>query len=193
MVLASLAADTTQVTDKASFADHRDTPRTGLEKASTGGIRPPGVGYARPVQQAYNRMQPSVNTAQFARPGYGSSFNGSYGNRPGAYYGNSQPVYRAPAAGFQSHQFAERSSGAYGGKGFNGIFRLSNRTPVGASIYLVADIQKRVSAAAKRLRRWAFRWRRPRVRQTSPLIGSARSGVPAHLIRQLIPVTGIRE
>jgi Protein of unknown function (DUF3300) len=79
------------------------------------------AGYARPVQQAYNRMQPSVNTAPYARPGYGSSFNGGYGNRPGAYYGNSQQAYRAPTANFQSRQFAERSSGAYGGKGFNGF------------------------------------------------------------------------
>ena len=85
------------------------------------GYPTPGAGYARPVQQAYNRMQPSINTAPYARPAYGSSFNGGYGNRPGAYYGNSQQAYRAPAANFQSHQFADRSSGIYGGKGFNGF------------------------------------------------------------------------
>ena len=42
------------------------------------GLPAPGVGYARPVQQAYNHMQPAVNTTQqYGRPGYGSSFYGS--------------------------------------------------------------------------------------------------------------------
>ena len=48
-------------------------------------------------------MQPAVNTA-FGRPAYGSSFaGGGYNNR---FYGNSQPVYRAPTTGFQNREFA---------------------------------------------------------------------------------------
>jgi len=79
------------------------------------GSNRPGVGYNRPVQQAYNRVQPAFNTSQgYGRSAYGSSF-----------YGGSQPAYRAPAASFQSHEFVQRSSGGYGGaygsKGFNGF------------------------------------------------------------------------
>jgi Protein of unknown function (DUF3300) len=79
---------------------------------------------ARPVQQAYNHMQPAVNTA-YGRPAYGSSFaGGGYNNRPQGFYGNSQPVYRAPAAGFQNREFAQRSStpfgNAFGNKGYSG-------------------------------------------------------------------------
>jgi hypothetical protein len=78
----------------------------------------PAEGYNRPVQQAYNHMQPAVNTTQqYGRPAYGSSFNGS---RPGT-YGVSQ-AYRAPAAAnFQRNDFAQRSSpAAFGGKSFAG-------------------------------------------------------------------------
>jgi hypothetical protein len=79
----------------------------------------PAEGYNRPVQQAYNHMQPAVNTTQqYGRPAYGSSFNGS---RPGS-YGVSQQAYRAPAAAsFQRNDFAQRSSpAAFGGKSFAG-------------------------------------------------------------------------
>jgi hypothetical protein len=79
----------------------------------------PAEGYNRPVQQAYNHMQPAVNTTQqYGRPAYGSSFNGS---RPGT-YGVSQQAYRAPAAAsFQRNDFAQRSSPApFGGKSFVG-------------------------------------------------------------------------
>jgi hypothetical protein len=79
----------------------------------------PAEGYNRPVQQAYNHMQPAVNTTQqYGRPAYGSSFNGS---RPGT-YGVSQQAYRAPAAAsFQRNDFAQRSSPApFGGKSFAG-------------------------------------------------------------------------
>jgi hypothetical protein len=94
------------------------------------GSNRPGVGYARPGQQAYNHVQPAINTSQqFGRPAYGSSFSGSpargFGNSPGGFYGNSQPAYRAPAASFQNREFAQRSpggiGGAYGSKGFNGF------------------------------------------------------------------------
>jgi hypothetical protein len=69
-------------------------------------------------------MQPAVNTA-YGRPAYGSSFaGGGYNNRPQGFYGNSQPVYRAPAAGFQNREFAQRSStpfgNAFGNKGYSG-------------------------------------------------------------------------
>src|SRR5271155_5654097 len=69
----------------------------------------------RPVQQAYNHMQPAVNTTQqYGRSGYGSSFKGS---RPGQSYGVSQQAYRAPqAASFQRNDFAQRSS--FGGNSF---------------------------------------------------------------------------
>jgi hypothetical protein len=79
----------------------------------------PAEGYNRPVQQAYNHMQPAVNTTQqYGRPAYGSSFNGS---RPGS-YGVSQQAYRAPAAAsFQRNDFAQRSSpAAFGGNSFAG-------------------------------------------------------------------------
>jgi len=79
----------------------------------------PAEGYNRPVQQAYNHMQPAVNTTQqYGRSAYGSSFNGS---RPGT-YGVSQQAYRAPvAASFQRNDFAQRSSpAAFGGKSFAG-------------------------------------------------------------------------
>ena len=71
----------------------------------------PQVGYARPVQQAYNHM-PAMNSA-YGRPAYGSNFaGGNYGNRPSGFYGNSQPAYRAPAK-FQNREFAQN-------KGFSG-------------------------------------------------------------------------
>jgi hypothetical protein len=83
------------------------------------GYQTAGVGYARPVQQAYNHMQPAINTSQgYGRPGYGSSF---YGSRPGSAYGGSQPAYRAPAASFQRNDFAQRSSQGFGGKSFAGF------------------------------------------------------------------------
>jgi hypothetical protein len=82
------------------------------------GYQSSGVGYARPTQQAYNRMQPAVNTTQqYGRSGYGSSF---YGSRPGTSYGGAQPAYRAPAASFQRNDFAQRSSSSFGGKSFAG-------------------------------------------------------------------------
>ncbi len=69
----------------------------------------------RPVQQAYNHMQPAVNM-QYGRSGYGSSFNGS---RTGQSYGVSQQAYRAPqGASFQRNDFAQRSS--FGGNSFAG-------------------------------------------------------------------------
>jgi hypothetical protein len=79
---------------------------------------PQGYSGSRPVQQAYNHMQPAVNQ-QYGRPGYGSSFNGS---RPPTSYGASQQAYRAPAAaGFQRNDFAQRSSPrAFGGNSFAG-------------------------------------------------------------------------
>jgi hypothetical protein len=84
------------------------------------GYQTAGVGYARPTEQAYNHMQPAVNTTQqYGRSGYGSSFNGS---RPGTSYGVAQPAYRTPAAGsFQRNDFAQRSSPAgFGGNSFAG-------------------------------------------------------------------------
>ncbi len=84
------------------------------------GYQSAGVGYARPVQQAYNHMQPAVNTTQqYGRPEYGSSF---YGSRPGTSYGAPQQAYRAPAAAsFQRNDFAQRSSPAgFGGNSFAG-------------------------------------------------------------------------
>jgi hypothetical protein len=75
---------------------------------------------ARPAQQAYNRMQPAINSA-YGRPVYGSSFaGGSYNNRPQGFYGNWQPAYRAPAVGFQNREFAQRSSMPVGNKGYSG-------------------------------------------------------------------------
>lgn len=91
------------------FANRSPQGYTGLRPPP--GIRPAypstGVGYARPTQQAYNRMQPAFNTTQqYGRPAYGSSF---YGGRPA-----SQPAYRAPASGFSHEDFAQRSSSGFG-------------------------------------------------------------------------------
>jgi hypothetical protein len=91
------------------------------------GYQGPGVGYARPVPQAYNHMQAAINTARpYARPGYGYGFSegGAYNNR-GAFPGMGQGAYRPPAASFENRQFAQRSSGPfwgapYGGKAFSG-------------------------------------------------------------------------
>ena len=84
------------------------------------GYQTAGVGYARPVQQAYNHMQTAVNTTQqYGRPGYGSSF---YGSRAGTSYGAPQQAYRAPpATSFQRNDFAQRSSPeAFRGNSFAG-------------------------------------------------------------------------
>ncbi len=83
------------------------------------GSNRPGVGYNRPVQQAYNHVQPAFNSSQgYGRPAYGSSFYGGsargFGNSPGAFYGGSQPAYRAPAASFRTMSFAQRSRGFWG-------------------------------------------------------------------------------
>jgi hypothetical protein len=77
----------------------------GMSRPEGRGYQTAGVGYARPVQQAYNHMQPAVNS--YGRPGYGSSF---YGNRPGT------------ATSFQRNDFAQRSSPpAFAGKSFAGF------------------------------------------------------------------------
>jgi hypothetical protein len=88
------------------------------------GRGPQGFGSNRPVQQAYTHMQPAMNT-DYRRPAYGSSFAGAnYNSRPQGFYGNSQPAYRAPTAGFQNREFAQRSSApfgnAFGNKGYSG-------------------------------------------------------------------------
>jgi hypothetical protein len=93
---------------------------SGSRPAEGRGYQTAGVGYARPEQQAYNHMQPAVNTTQqYGRSGYGSSF---YGSRPGTSYGAGQQAYRAAApASFQRNDFAQRSSsGAFGGNSFAG-------------------------------------------------------------------------
>ena len=77
------------------------------------------VGYARPVQQAYNRMQPAINRQPEVRPAYGANF---YGGRPGGSYGYAQPAYRAPAAGgWQRNEAAQRTPAGYEGKSFAGF------------------------------------------------------------------------
>jgi hypothetical protein len=82
------------------------------------GYETPRVSYSRPGEQAYNRMQPAINGGQqYGRPAYGSSFAGG---RPGGSNGFAQQAYRAPAAGFSSGGFGQRSAGAFGGKGFAG-------------------------------------------------------------------------
>ena len=87
------------------------------------GYQTPGVGYARPPQEAYNRTQPMVSRPQqYSRPSYGSSFDGrspeSYGGRPGTAYGGTMQAYRAPAAGFARDDFGERPSSGFMSKGF---------------------------------------------------------------------------
>jgi uncharacterized membrane protein YgcG len=75
------------------------------------------VGYARPVQQAYNHMLPAINaTRQYDRPASGSNF-----------YRGTQPAYRAPAEAWHGNSFAPRAPAAYQGKGFAGFSGKSER------------------------------------------------------------------
>jgi hypothetical protein len=97
---------------------------TGYRPGEGRGYQTPSVGYARPPQEAYNRVQPAVNRSQqYGRPAVGSSFYGGagsgYGSRPSAFYGSPQQAYRAPATSFQRNDFGQRSSGAFGGKSFS--------------------------------------------------------------------------
>ena len=89
-----------------------------------------GSNYARPPMMAYNRIEPQASRPQqpYSRPGFGyetgsgyrGAPTGNYGSRPAPAYSVPQQAYRAPASGFQRGDFAERSSGSYGGRGFEG-------------------------------------------------------------------------
>ena len=106
------------------------------------GYQPPGGGYTRPPQEAYNRFptpRGSLSTPPAYNrptPGYGFGFNGRPGggfydprsSRPERPYTAPQQAYRAPApsyprGGFQdrfSDRFSDRSPGFGGGRGFEG-------------------------------------------------------------------------
>jgi hypothetical protein len=88
-------------------------------------------GYVRsPQMEAYNRPlpQPVRPMQQYGRTGFGggSSFysqGGAYGGRPSPVYNAPQPTYRMPSQNYQRNDrndYAYRSSGSYGGKGFEG-------------------------------------------------------------------------
>src|SRR6202043_780246 len=81
-----------------------------------------GTGYDRAPRQAYNHMQAPARRQQFARSGYGSSWNRGTGEgyRRGARpsYDHSMQAYRAPASGFQRGEFGGRSSGAFASSNF---------------------------------------------------------------------------
>jgi hypothetical protein len=81
-----------------------------------------GTGYDRAPRQAYNHMQAPASRQQFARSGYGSSWNRGTGEgyRSGARpsYDHSMQAYRTPASGFQRGEFGGRSSGAFASSNF---------------------------------------------------------------------------
>jgi hypothetical protein len=110
-----------------------------MARPATGGYRGYSEGYARPSiqsQQAYNRAPaPIARPQQYSRPdsrptqsyggsgfyGAGRSYdNRGYEGRAGYGYGGAAPAYRGPAAAYAHNDFAGRSSGAYGGRGFEG-------------------------------------------------------------------------
>ncbi len=89
---------------------------------SNGGFHAFGIGYDRTPRQAHNYLQAPVSRQQFARGGYGSSWNRGTGEgyRSGARpsYNRSMQAYRAPASGFQRGEFGGRSSGAFASSNF---------------------------------------------------------------------------
>ena len=72
---------------------------------SNAGFHAFGIGYDRAPRQAHNYLQAPVSRQQFARDGYGSSWNRGTGegHRSGARpsYDRSMQAHRAPASGFQ--------------------------------------------------------------------------------------------
>jgi len=81
-----------------------------------------GSGYDRTPRQAHNDLRSPVSRQQFARGGYGSSWNRGTGEgyRSGAHpsYDRSTQAYRASASGFQRGEFGGRSSGAFASNSF---------------------------------------------------------------------------
>jgi len=81
-----------------------------------------GSGYDRTPRQAHNYLQAPVSRQQFARSGYGSSWNRGTGegHRSGARpsYDRSMQAHRVPTSGFQSGEFRGRSSGAFASRDF---------------------------------------------------------------------------
>jgi hypothetical protein len=77
-----------------------------LAEGYSRGYQTPGVGYARPSQEAYNRVQPTSNRPQYGRSSYGSSF-----------YGSPVQAYHAPTASIQRGYSGQRSSTAFMGRG----------------------------------------------------------------------------
>ena len=99
------------------FGRRKDLPGTGLEAATPGPSSRRITTCSRRSMPASNMAAASgmapLRTVQLQRR--------SYNNRSSAFYGGQQPAYRAPAASFQHNDFAERSSGGFGGKGFSGF------------------------------------------------------------------------
>ena len=90
---------------------------------SNAGFHAFGTGYDRAPRQAYNHRQAPVSRQQFARGGYGSSWNRGTGEgyRSGVRptYDRSMQAYHAPASGFQRGEFRGRSSGAFASSNFS--------------------------------------------------------------------------
>ena len=95
-----------------------------------------GSGYDRTPRQAHNYL-PAPSRQQFARRGYGSSWNRGTGEgyRSGARpsYDGSMQAYRAPAPGFQRGEFGGRSSGAFASSNFA---HSAGRTPHSGGFHL---------------------------------------------------------
>jgi len=88
----------------------------------------PGMGYARPPMEAYNRTPSGISRPEsyyrpaptFGSNSYRTPSSGVYGARPSPAYRAPQQAYRAPAPAFQQRgEFAERSSRGYEGRGYS--------------------------------------------------------------------------
>ena len=142
------------------------------------GYQAPGVGYARPTQQAYNRMQPALNTTQYGRAGYGSSF---YGGRPGTSYNVAQQAYRPPAAGFQRNDFAQRSPSSFGGKSFAGYSGKPANSGGGFHPFGGGHSEKSFGGRGEKLR-----WRPLRRRRRSSPVRQASLGISFYTLRVMV-------
>jgi hypothetical protein len=93
-------------------------------------VRPAWRGFAnnrqeqRPQAFTPTRPQQSYGPLSYARPGYGSGFNGrreqAYGGRPGSVYRSPQQNWRGTAGTSQRGDFGQRAYAGHAGRGFGG-------------------------------------------------------------------------
>ena len=167
------------------------------------GSNRPGVGYNRPVQQAYNHVQPAFSTRappmdpafMVARPEVSATAPAAFMVARSRPIAHPQPVSRAMI-------LCNGPQGVMGelteAKALTGS-PASRSTPVVASIYLAgaAVMNRRVSVAAEELWRWTL-WRRAlgrrrsRIRPSPLLRKRAQHAAQGTLIDNESHATGIR-